>query len=119
MYDYLIRLSVSPDRWTALQDTVQQALPAQSSILEVTAYSDLGDIGTLDDEGNILDPGVPATVAPGVWFIASLPDDTLPEALLQFVQAKAERGTVLLLPTGIAGLSTVWAGMQIQPGNPA
>jgi hypothetical protein len=85
-------------------------------VLPVIAYTDLGSPGSTDEAGNVLTEGTPPTAADGVWHIYS--DDTIPAELAPFVVASGDRGAGLRLPAGIAGLSTIWAGMTLLPPTP-
>jgi hypothetical protein len=102
MRDYLIH-NAAPDETDA-------------RVLPVIAYSNLGSPGSTDEAGNVLTEGTPPTAADGTWHIFS--DDTIPAELAAFVVASGDRSTGLRLPAGIAGLSTIWAGMTVLPHAP-
>jgi hypothetical protein len=80
-------------------------------VLPCVAYSNLGSPGSTDEAGNVLTEGTPPTAADGVWHIYS--DDTIPAELAAFVVASGDRSVGLTLPAGVAGLSTIWAGMTV------
>ena len=59
---------------------------------------------------------MPATKAPGEWFIVSVDRAvTVPAQAQPAIKAQADRDAGLVLPSGIVGLSTVWAGMTVTP----
>lgn len=85
-------------------------------VLSVIAYSNLGSPGSTDEAGNVLTEGTPPTAADGTWHIFF--DDAIPAELAAFVVAAGDRSAGLTLPAGIAGLSTIWAGMTVLPHTP-
>ena len=89
---------------------------ADARVLPVIAYSNLGSPGSTDEAGNVLTEGTPPTAADGTWHIFS--DDTIPAELAAFVVASGDRSAGLPLPAGIAGLSTIWAGMTVRTWSP-
>lgn len=97
MRDYLLH-NATPDETDA-------------RVLVVTAYSNLGSPASTDEAGNVLTEGTPPTTADGTWHIYS--DDTIPKELAAFVVASGDRSVGLKLPAGVAGLSTIWAGMTV------
>lgn len=80
-------------------------------VLPVIAYSDLGSPASTDEAGNVLAEGTPPKAADGTWHIYS--DETIPKELVAFVVASGDRSVGLKLPAGVAGLSTIWAGMTV------
>ena len=102
MRDYLLH-NAAPDETDA-------------RVLAVMAYSDLGSPGSTDEAGNVLTEGTPPTAADGTWHIFS--NDTIPAELAAFVVASGDRSVGLKLPAGVAGLSTIWAGMTLLPHTP-
>jgi hypothetical protein len=102
MRDYLLH-NATPDETDA-------------RVLPVIAYTDLGSPGSTDEAGNVLTEGTPPTAADGTWHIVS--DETIPAELAAFVVASGDRDEGLTLPDGIAGLSTIWAGMTVRTWNP-
>lgn len=89
---------------------------ADARVLPVIAYSNLGSPGSTDEAGNVLTEGTPPKAADGTWHIFS--DDAIPAELAAFVVASGDRSAGLKLPAGVAGLSTIWAGMTVLPHTP-
>lgn len=91
--------------------------PTWCGILPVDAYTALGSPAVIGPDGEtIIAPAVPPTKAPGAWFIVSVDRDvTVPKKAQAAIKAQADRDVGLTLPAGIVGLSTVWAGMRINP----
>lgn len=108
--DYLIHVANLQDQAAVIAPWIgedgQPVLPEGCQVLgfgePLIAYSDLGDGDT-----------VPPTPAPGRWFIITA-DDPLPPDVAAFVVAEASREEGLTLPTGVVGLSTMWAGMKVK-----
>jgi len=91
-------------------------LPTWCDALPVDAYTDLGTPAVMDGEVEKV-PAVEPTKAAGRWVIVSLDREVkVPPALGQYIKAQGRREDGLDLPKGIAGLSTVWAGMTVRPG---
>lgn len=83
-------------------------LPQWCDILPVDAYT---AFATYDAQGNETSPAIQAA---GKWFILSFDRQRIPAALDSVIKAQAEREEGLVLPPGIVGLSTMWAGMKIR-----
>lgn len=111
MIDYLVKIVSRAAAKAALASWVKNGsfqLPQYCDLLPVDAYTALA---TYDEHGTQL---TPPTLASGQWFIVSLDHAvTLPTAGQAAIQAQADRADGLTLPTGIVGLSTLWAGMRL------
>jgi hypothetical protein len=127
MIDYLIHV---PDGLAAHAEAAAQwarleagqwvfALPTFCGALKVDAYTDLGSPAETDEVGNTLTQGVAPTQAAGDWIIVSIGNgNPIPEIVAPFVVASGDRDEGLTLPAGVAGLSTIWAGMTVLPHTP-
>lgn len=126
MRDYLISIPNIPadassiGNWAELVDgNWRLTFPLACTALPVIAYSSLGTPATTDELGEIVDPGVEPVSSPGWWAIVSLDGQaTLPTEFAAHVIAEADRETGLILPDGVAGLSTLWAGMKLLDAPP-
>ena len=110
MRDHLVRVNTLAAAKTALVAWAKKdennldvfRLPQWCDILPVDAYTDMGG------------PSIPPTLATGKWFIVSLDREVkLPAAAMAAIKADGEREAGLKLPAGVAGLSTIWAGMRL------
>lgn len=101
--------------WATFVDGEWQfSLPTYCGALKVDAYTDLGSPAETDEVGNALTQGVAPTQAPGDWIIVSIGNgNPIPEIVAPFVVASGDRSAGPTLPAGVAGLSTIWAGMSI------
>lgn len=122
MRDHLVRVNTPAAAKTALAVWAKKdennldvfRLPQWCDILSVDAYTALGTPATYAEDGTVTDPGVPPTLATGRWFIVSLDREVkLPAAAMGAIKADGEREAGLKLPAGVAGLSTIWAGMRL------
>lgn len=106
--------------WATLVDGEWKfSLPTYCGALKVDAYTDLGSPAETDEVGNTLTQGGAATQAPGDWIIVSIGNgNPIPEIVAPFVVASGDRSVGLKLPAGVAGLSTIWAGMTVLPHTP-
>lgn len=89
-------------------------LPPLCDALMLEAYTDLGTLGDENGEG-----GEPPMLASGHWIIVSIGNgNPIPEVVAPYVVAEGSREDGLTLPVGVAGLSTMWAGMSVRPSTP-
>lgn len=119
MRDFLVRVASAASAKAAMpqwvDDDGEWKNPTWCGILQVDAYTDLGSPAVYHADGvTVLTPAVPPTLATGKWFIVSVDRDvTVPDKALPAIKAQGEREAGLKLPDGIAGLSTMWAGMTL------
>ena len=125
MRDFLVQVPslaiamANMPEWTTTDENGQTVWknPTWCGILPVDAYTALGSPAVLGPDGEtIITPAVPPIKAPGAWFIVSVDRDvTVPKKAQAAIKAQADRDAGLTLPAGIVGLSTIWAGMRINP----
>lgn len=117
MRDYICHIAdldveaATVSRWaTKVEGEWGFHLPPLCDCLSMQGYTDLGTPGDADGVGY-----VPPTLATGDWFIVSIGNgNPIPEVVAPYVVAEADREVGIVLPEGIAGLSTIWAGMIVR-----
>lgn len=123
MIDYLVRVTnlaaakTAMANWLAKDDQGADVfrLPQWCDLLPVDAYSSLGTPAAYEADGvTVKTSGTPPTLATGKWFIVSLDRGVkVPAPAQGAIRAQAPREDGLTLPAGVAGLSTIWAGMKV------
>ena len=125
MRDFLVQVAseaqamAAMPQWTMIDPDSGKTVwknPTWCGVLPVDAYTSVGAPAVYADDGEtVVKPVVPPTKAPGQWFIVSVDREVkIPAKALPAIKAQADRDAGLTLPAGIAGLSTVWAGMTIR-----
>lgn len=116
--DYLLRFASVTSRDARLWDWregEEYQMPAFCGGIDVQAFTTLGTPPTYDEQGEVTDPGTARTPATGRWVLVSLgKGEPLPAALLPYVKAFGAREDGIAMPTGIALVEPLWAGMTVK-----